>query len=245
MDLKGTSVLYWLLKYVLVGPLLRLLYRPTVVGLENVPQGGAAILAINHNAFMDSIFVPLVVKRKITFLAKADYFYTPGIKGWFMARLFYGLGQVPIDRSGGSVSEAALSTGVRILSGGNLLGIYPEGTRSPDGKLYRGHTGVARMALTSNVKVIPVGVKGSRAVQPPGRLIPHLGRITIIFGDPLDFSRFDGMDDDRFVLRSMTDEIMYEIMQNCGQEYSDMYATKARQRIATEEELAANGAVAS
>lgn len=225
-------MLYWLLKHVLVGPFLRLFWRPEVIGLENVPVDGPAIIATNHNTFIDSIFVPLVVRRKITYLAKDEYFYSPGIKGWFMARIFHGLGQVPINRSGGTASEAALRTGVKVLHDGNLLGIYPEGTRSPDGKLYRGHTGVARMALTANVKVIPVGVRGTRELQPPGKIIPKIGKITIQFGEPLDFSRFDGMDDDRFVLRSITDEIMYEIMHHCGQQYCDIYASKAKRRLA-------------
>ncbi len=224
-------MLYWLFKFVLVGPWLRLLYRPIVVGLEHVPADGAAILAVNHNTFFDSVFVPLAVRRKITYLAKDEYFYSPGIKGWFMARIFRGLGQVPIDRSGGSASEAALRTGTRVLGQGNLLGIYPEGTRSPDGKLYRGHTGVARMALESGVPVIPVAIRGLRELQPPGKLVPRIGRMTIEFGPGLDFSRYAGMGGDRFVLRSITDEIMYEIMELSGQEYSDMYAGKARRRL--------------
>lgn len=225
---EGFSVLYWLFKFVLVGPLLRLLYRFDVKGLDHVPKDGPAILAMNHTAFFDSIFVPLMVRRKITFLAKDEYFFSPGINGWFMAQIFRGLGQVPISRSGGSASVAALRTGVEVLGDGNLLGIYPEGTRSPDGQLYRGHTGVARMAMTANVKVIPVGIKGMRALQPPGKLVPRLGRVTIEFGEPLDFSRYDGMSEDRFVLRSATDEIMYEIMELSGQSYCDKYAQKAK-----------------
>lgn len=225
-------MLYWLMKFVLVGPMLRLLYRPTVVGLEHVPLKGPAIIAVNHNTFFDSVFVPLVVRRKITYLAKDEYFYTPGIKGWFMALIFRALGQVPIDRSGGNASEAALATGTKVLGEGNLLGIYPEGTRSPDGKLYRGHTGVARMALMTGVPVIPVGIKGLRELQPTGKLVPRLGRMTIEFGPRLDFSRYEGMGGDRFVLRSVTDEIMYEIMELSGQEYCDMYAGKARRQLA-------------
>ena len=219
---------YWLLKYIFLGPILRLLYRPDVTGLENVPADEPAILAINHNSFMDSIFLPLVVKRKMTFLAKDEYFTTPGIKGWFMKLFFTGVGQVGINRSGGNASEAALKTGVKVLSEGSLLGIYPEGTRSPDGKLYRGHTGVARMALASKAQVIPVALAGTRDVQPAGKTIPRVRKIAIRIGEPLDFSRYEGLENDRFVLRSMTDEIMYEVMQLSDQVYIDMYASTAK-----------------
>ncbi len=225
-------MLYWVLKYILLGPLLRVLYRPKVSGLENVPADGPVIMAINHNSFVDSIFLPLVVKRPMTFLAKDEYFTTPGFKGFWMRTFFKGVGQVPIDRSGGNASEAALHTGVRVLESGNVLGIYPEGTRSPDGKLYRGHTGVARMALAANATVVPVAIQGTRDIQPAGKTIPRVKRLSIEIGKPLDFSRYEGMDNDRFVLRSMTDEIMYEIMALSGQEYSDMYASRAKKLIA-------------
>lgn len=237
-------MLYWVLKYILLGPLLRVLYRPKVTGLEHVPADGPVIMAINHNSFMDSIFLPLMVKRPMTFLAKDEYFITPGFKGFWMRTFFKGVGQVPIDRSGGNASEAALLTGVKVLAGGNILGIYPEGTRSPDGKLYRGHTGVARMALAGNAPVIPVALHGTREVQPAGKTLPRVRKISIDIGEPLDFSRYEGMDNDRFVLRSMTDEIMYEIMQLSGQEYSDMYAGKAKKLISERKEAAekSNGA---
>lgn len=224
-------MLYWLLKHIVLGPLLRVLYRPEVHGLENVPADGPAILAINHNSFMDSIFLPLVVKRPVTFLAKDEYFITPGIKGFFMRTFMRAVGQVPINREGGSASDAALATGVKVMNGGNLLGIYPEGTRSPDGKLYRGHTGVARMSLEAHAPVIPCALRGTREVQPAGKTIPRVKKIYITIGEPLDFSRYEGLDNDRFVLRSMTDEIMYEIMMLSGQEYSDMYANKAKDLI--------------
>jgi len=221
-------VLYWLLKYIVLGPWLRLLYRIDVTGLDNVPREGAVILAINHNTFLDSFFLPLIIKRPVTFLAKDEYFVTPGIKGYFMRQFFKGVGQVPVDRSGGDASEAALITGTRVLSEGKVLGIYPEGTRSPDGKLYRGHTGVARMALAAEAPVVPCALRGTREVQPPGKLIPRVKKVFVNIGAPLDFERYEGMENDRFVLRSMTDEIMYEIMMLSGQEYSDMYATKAK-----------------
>jgi 1-acyl-sn-glycerol-3-phosphate acyltransferase len=222
-------LLYWLMKYVIVGPWVRLLYRPTVEGLENLPDEGPAILASNHLSFSDSIFLPLVVARPITFLAKSDYFTGRGVKGRLIAWFFRSVGQVAVDRSGGRASEAAITTGVRVLGQEHLLGIYPEGTRSPDGKLYRGRTGVARMALEANVPVIPVAMIDTEKVQPPGQVIPRLGRIAIRIGAPLDFSRYEGLEDDRFVLRSITDEIMYELMDLSGQEYVDMYATRAKE----------------
>lgn len=230
---------YWLLKYVLLGPLLKLLYRPQVTGLDWVPADGPAIIASNHNSFMDSIFLELMIKRHVTFLAKDEYFVTPGIKGWFMKVFFSGVGQVPINRAGGDASEAALVTGVRILREGRLLGIYPEGTRSPDGRLFRGHTGVARMALEAKVKVIPVSLHGTREVQPAGKTIPRVKKIGITFGKALDFSRYEGLEGDRFVLRSMTDEIMYEIMQLSGQEYADIYASRAKRKAREDAELSA------
>lgn len=224
-------VLYWTLKRILLGPLLRVLFRPWVEGLEHLPTNGPAILASNHISFSDSIFLPLVCDRPITFLAKSDYFNGTGVKG-FLTKLFMkGAGQVPVDRSGGRASEAALRTGLRILGEGSLLGIYPEGTRSPNGKLYRGKTGVARMALEANCVVIPVAMIGTYEIQPPGQLRPSIRRVGIRIGAPLDFSRYEGMSSDRFVLRSMTDEIMYELMSLSGQEYVDIYATRAKELI--------------
>ncbi|CCH77424.1 conserved hypothetical protein [Nostocoides japonicum T1-X7] len=224
-------MLYWLLKTIVVGPIVKLLFRPWVEGAENVPQEGPAIFASNHLSFSDSIFLPLVVDRKVTFLAKSDYFNTPGLKGRLMAMFFKGVGQLPVDRSGGRASEAALRQGLSVLGRGDLLGIYPEGTRSPDGRLYRGRTGVARMALEGRVTVIPVAMIGTDQAQPTGQKIPTIMRIGIRFGRPLDFSRYEGMEDDRFVLRSITDEIMYELMELSGQEYVDMYATSQKQRL--------------
>ncbi|HSN05779.1 MAG TPA: lysophospholipid acyltransferase family protein [Candidatus Angelobacter sp.] len=219
---------YWVCKYILIGPWVRLLFRPKVEGLENLPADGAAILASNHLSFSDSIFLPLVCKRRITFLAKSDYFTTPGLKGWLTKLFMSGVGQVPVDRSGGRASEAAMRTGLGILSEGKLLGIYPEGTRSGDGRLYRGKTGVARMALEAGVPVVPCAMINTHLIQPPGRLRPRIMRVKIAIGAPLDFSRYEGMSGDRFVLRSMTDEIMYELMQLSGQEYVDVYAAKAK-----------------
>ncbi len=223
---------YWLLRQVILGPLLRLFFRPWVEGLENVPEDGPVILASNHLSFSDSVFLPLVVPRHITFLAKSEYFTGTGVKGRLKAFFFKSIGQVPIDRSGGSASQAAIDTGRRVLDEGSLLGIYPEGTRSPDGQLYRGRTGVARMALETGVRVIPVAMIDTDKIQPPGKVFPKIMRVGIKIGRPLDFSRYAGMEGDRFVLRSITDEIMYELMTLSGQEYVDMYATKAKTEIA-------------
>jgi 1-acyl-sn-glycerol-3-phosphate acyltransferase len=220
---------YWFIKAVLA-PILRVMFRPTVVNPENVPDG-AAILAGNHTAFIDNFMIPLVVPRRVTFLAKSDYFTGRGVKGRLQAMFFRSAGQIPIDRSGGAASEGALRTGLKVLSSGNLLGLYPEGTRSPDGRLYRGKTGVARMALEAGVPVVPVGLIGLFELQPAGRTMPKLGKVEIRFGKPLDFSRYAGMEGDRFVLRSITDEIMYELMLLSGQEYVDQYATKAKAEI--------------
>ena len=225
-------MLYWFLKYVVVGPWLRVLFRPWVEGAEHVPDKGAAILASNHLSFSDSFFLPLVVPRPITFLAKSDYFTGPGIKGFFTKMFFAGVGQVPVDRSGGRASEAALRTGLRILGEGSLLGIYPEGTRSPNGTLYRGKTGLARMAMEAKVPILPVAMIDTYEIQPPGQLRPGLRRVGIRIGRPLDFSRYEGLENDRFVLRSVTDEVMYELMSLSGQEYVDMYATRAKELIA-------------
>ena len=225
-------MLYWFLKYVVVGPWLRVLFRPWVEGADNVPEDGAAILASNHLSFSDSFFLPLVVPRPITFLAKSDYFTGPGVKGFFTKMFFAGVGQVPVDRSGGRASEAALRTGLRILGEGSLLGIYPEGTRSPNGTLYRGKTGLARMSMEAKVPILPVAMIGTYEIQPPGQLRPGLRRVGIRIGRPLDFTRYEGLENDRFVLRSVTDEVMYELMSLSGQEYVDMYATRAKELIA-------------
>ena len=238
---------YWVVKAILT-PVLRVCFRPWVEGGQHVPSSGGAILASNHLSFSDSIFLPLVVPRKVTFLAKSDYFSGKGVKGRLTRFFFSGTGQVPIDRSGGAASEAALRTGKRILAEGHLLGLYPEGTRSPDGRLYRGRTGIARLALETGVPVVPVAMINTDVVQPTGQVIPRLGRVGIRIGRPLDFSRYAGMEDDRFVLRSITDEIMYELMLLSGQEYVDTYATQAKleleqARLAAREARAAEAAV--
>lgn len=223
---------YWFLKRVILGPLLRLVYRPWVEGVEHIPPHGPAIVASNHLSFSDSLFMPLVAPRRVTFLAKSDYFTGSGVKGWLTRVFFRGVGQVPIDRSGGQASEAAIRAGLKVLRRGDLLGIYPEGTRSPDGRLYRGKTGVARLALEAKVPVVPVAMIDTEKMQPPGRLIPRVMRPGVRFGKALDFSRYDGMEGDRYVLRSVTDEIVYALMELSGQEYVDIYAQRAKAEIA-------------
>ncbi len=230
IDVSESEGFYKFLKNVAIGPAIDVSFHPWVRGVENIPAEGAAILASNHLSFSDSIFLPVKVPRKITFLAKSEYFTGSGVKGKVTAAFFKGAGQVPVDRTGGrNASTAAIDTGVRILNEGNLLGIYPEGTRSPDGKLYRGKTGVARMALEARVPVIPIAMINTDKVQPIGRTRPNFNvDVGIRIGKPLDFSRYYGMEDDRFVLRSLTDEIMYKIMELSGQEYVDMYASRAK-----------------
>jgi 1-acyl-sn-glycerol-3-phosphate acyltransferase len=226
-------VFYWVCKYILIGPWVWLLFRPRVEGLENIPSTGPAILASNHLSFSDSIFLPLVVRgRKVTFPAKAEYFNSPGIKGFFSKLFFSAVGQVPIDRSSGSAAKSALSTLERLLADGDLVGIYPEGTRSPDGRLYRGKTGVARLALQTGAVVVPCAMINTNEIQPPGKLLPRIKRVHMKIGRPLDFSRYEGLAGDRFVERSMTDEIMYELMELSGQEYVDVYAAKVKAQVA-------------
>ncbi|GAA5037130.1 lysophospholipid acyltransferase family protein [Actinopolymorpha pittospori] len=220
---------YWFLKVFALGPLLKTVFRPWVEGLENVPREGPAILVSNHLSFSDSVWLPLVVPRRITFPAKIEYFIGTGIKGRLTALFFRGIGQVPIDRAGGRASQIALDAGLRILQRGDLFGIYPEGTRSPDGRLYKGKTGVARLALASGAPVLPVAMIGTDKMQPPGKALPKLMRPGVRIGKPLDFSRYEGMEDDRFVLRSVTDEIMYELMELSGQEYVDIYAQRSKE----------------
>ncbi|TEX47508.1 MAG: 1-acyl-sn-glycerol-3-phosphate acyltransferase [Actinomycetales bacterium mxb001] len=232
-------MLYWVLKWIVIGPWLRVLYRPWTENLDVIPVQGPAILVSNHLSFSDSFFLPLVVDRKITFLAKQEYFTGKGIKGLISRAFFTGVGQVPIDRSSGRAAEAAIITGLRVLDEGHLLGIYPEGTRTADGRLYRGKTGVARMALESRVPVIPVAMIGTYEIQPPGRVRPNIRRVGIRFGQPLDFSRYEGLEGDRFVLRSVTDEIMYALMELSDQEYVDVYASRAKELRAERAAVAA------
>ena len=222
---------YWLLKYVVLGPVLKCVFRPDVEGLQHVPGSGPVILACNHLSFSDSIFTPLLVNRRVTFVAKAEYFTGKGIKGWLMRQFFVSTGTIPVDRSGGKAARAALDTQLRVLRSGNIAGIYPEGTRSPDGRLYRGKTGVARLALESGAPVVPVALLNTDEIQPTGKLIPKVKRVKIRFGAPLDFSRYAPSVGDRFVERAVTDEIMYELMTLTGRPYVDVYAASLKTAI--------------
>lgn len=216
-----------LIKAVL-GPIMRLMFRPQVEGVENIPGDGPVILAGNHLTFIDSMVLPLVSKRQVFFIGKDEYVTGKGVKGRLMAWFFTGVGMIPVDRDGASGGVAALMTGRRILEEGRIFGIYPEGTRSPDGRLYRGRTGIARLTLMTGAPVVPFAMIGTDKLQPGGRGIPRPGRVTVRFGEPMEFSRYDGMDRDRYVLRAVTDSVMAEVMRLSGQEYVDMYATKAK-----------------
>ena len=220
---------YWLFKYIFMGPLLSLLGRPKVEGLHYVPSSGPMILASNHLAVADSFYLPLVVTRRITFLAKAEYFTGTGLKGWFTRWFYTVAGQVPIDRTDADSAQSALGTAERILKEGKLLGMYPEGTRSPDGRLYKGKTGLARLALESGVPVIPVAMIGTDLVNPPGSKMWRFGRVQVKFGKPMDFSRFEGLAGNRFIERAVIDEVMYELMRLTGQEYVDLYAADVKE----------------
>jgi 1-acyl-sn-glycerol-3-phosphate acyltransferase len=213
-------------------PFLMVLFRPKVKGLRQVPGSGPVIIASNHLSFSDSIFMPLVVPRKVTFLAKSEYFTSPGPKGLLKKLTFIALGQVPVDRSGGRRSEAALITGLKVLAEGKCLGIYPEGTRSPDGRLYKGRTGIARLAIESGAPIIPVAMFNTEKIQPTGTVVPKVMRVEMIFGEPM---YFEGDSTDLQHLRDVTDKIMQTIQALSGQEYVDTYATKAKKTTEEEE----------
>ena len=217
-----------------LGLIMRVFYRPWIRGAQNVPAEGPAILAGNHLAVIDSFFLPMLLSRRLVFLGKQDYFTGKGLRGRFVAGFMRGVGTIPVDRTDGKASEAALNTGLKVLRKDELFGIYPEGTRSPDGRLYRGKTGVARLALVSGAPVVPVAMIGTNIAQPIGKRIPKLHRIGVVIGEPMDFSRYRGMENDRFVLRAVTDEIMYALMKLSDQEYVDMYAATMKTQIARE-----------
>ncbi len=236
VDRPGTwddgSVFYWVTKYTL-GLTLLILFRPRVSGVRNVPRRGPVILASNHLSFSDHFFGPIPVPRKVIFLAKAEYFTRPGLKGLISKAFFAGVGQIPIDRGGGPASEEAIRTGLRVLAAGQVLGIYPEGTRSPDGRLYRGKTGVARLAIESGAPVVPVAMIDTFKFQPPSTIWPNPRiRPGVRFGEPLDFSRYCGQQADGKLLRTVTDEIMQAIGKLSGQEYVDMDARRAKAELA-------------
>ena len=221
--------MYWIVKGLLT-PFIRVFVRLRVEGREHVPRHGPVILACNHRSFLDSFFIPLVVRRRVTFVAKAEYF-DDAKTAWF----FKSCGQIPIRREGGSASERALTSATEVLRAGKVFAIYPEGTRTRDGLLHRGHTGIARLALRCNVPIVPIGMIGSDEVQPVDSRMPKLfRRVTIRFGEPIDPGRYAGREHDRMALRELTDEVMYEIRELSGYEYVDTYATKQAEDIPTE-----------
>jgi 1-acyl-sn-glycerol-3-phosphate acyltransferase len=222
-------MLYWSMKVVLT-PVLRLSYRVRVEGRANVPRSGPVILAANHRSFLDSIFLPLVIRRRVTYVAKAEYFDDPKT-AWF----FRSVGQIPIRREGGSASEGALASATEVLEAGGVFGIYPEGTRTRDGYTHRGHTGVARLALRTGAPIIPVGLVGTDECQPTDKKLPRPFRtVHIRFGAPLTADRVRGADE-RLALRALTDEVMFEIVELCGgYEYRDTYATKRAEDLPVE-----------
>jgi 1-acyl-sn-glycerol-3-phosphate acyltransferase len=224
-------VFYWVVKYTL-GVALKLTCRPWSRGRKNMPRRGPVILVSNHLSFADHFFGPLPLPRKVVFLAKSEYFTGKGIKGLLTKAFFSGAGQIPIDRTGGDASDGALRSGLRVLAEGNVLGIYPEGTRSPDGRLYKGKTGVARLALESRAPVVPCAMIGTFEFLPPGTFHPQLKiRPGVIFGPPMEFPRYYGKETDRAALRAVTDEIIAEIAKLSGQEYVPMYAQDAKAQL--------------
>jgi 1-acyl-sn-glycerol-3-phosphate acyltransferase len=219
-------LLYWTIKAVLT-PILRICIRIRVEGRQHVARRGPVILAANHRSFLDSLVIPLVVRRRVTFVAKAEYFDDPKT-AWF----FRGVGQIPIRREGGSASQRALASATDVLRAGRVFAIYPEGTRTRDGYLHRGHTGVARLAMQSGVAIVPIGLVGTDEVQPVDARLPRLFRhVSVRFGEPIEPARYSGHADERLALRELTDEVMYEIRELCGYEYVDTYATKTAEDI--------------
>ncbi|MER0444328.1 lysophospholipid acyltransferase family protein [Streptomyces sp. Edi4] len=218
---------YYALRLVL-SPLLRWLLRPSVEGSGRVPRTGAVIIAGNHQSFTDQFLLGVVLRRRLTFLAKQEYFTAPGLTGRATAAFFRALGQIPVDRSGKEAARAALDTALQVLDGGSALGVFPEGTRSHDGRLYKGKVGVAAMALRSGAPVVPVAIIGTFEAQPKGRRLPRRVPVMLRFGEPLDFSRYAGLEEERLVLRAVTDQIMYAVRTLSEQEYVDVYAAEAR-----------------
>ena len=217
---------------IFVGPVVQAVFHPSVSGREHVPTAGPAILAGNHVSVSDHVFVPHVLNRKVIYLAKAQYFTGQGIRGRLTARMFNALGQKPVDRDSGRAGLAAIATAAEVLAEGNLLGIYPEGTRSPDGRLYRGRVGVARLWLDTGVPLLPCAVIGSFEVQPPGQKLPKKGPVAVKFGPPMDLSRYAGRKRDARLYREITDDIMRAIKELSGQEYVDEYATDVKEKLA-------------
>jgi 1-acyl-sn-glycerol-3-phosphate acyltransferase len=224
-------VLYRGMKIVF-GPMVQAVFHPEVIGREHVPTSGPAILAGNHASFFDHFFVPHVLNRKVIYLAKAQYFTGQGIAGRLTASFFNALGQKPVDRDSGRAGLAAIATAAEVLAEGNLLGIYPEGTRSPDGRLYRGRVGVARLWLETGAPLLPCAVIGSFEALPPGKKMPKKVDVGVSFGPPMDLAKYDGRKRDARLYREVTDDIMRAIQELSGQEYVDEYATDVKEQMA-------------
>lgn len=205
-----------------VPPVARAIWRPTVTGLEHVPRSGAVILASNHLSFIDSTMIPVVAPRKVVFLAKSDYFTGTGVKGALVRAWFEGLGMLPVDRDDSKAAIASLDTALEVLGRGEAFGIYPEGTRSRDGRLYRGRTGVAHLALSAGAPVVPVGLKGTQDVQPVDAPLPRLAPVSVAFGEPISPAGYDGVPLGR-ARRELTDKIMAAIAELSGQEEAGIY----------------------
>jgi len=211
----------------ILSPIFKGLWRVSTSGAQHVPSTGGAIFCPNHTSVIDSFFLPLVLPRRITFVGKAEY-----MDSWKTKHIFPAIGMIPIDRSGGNASERALNTAARVIDAGEFFGIYPEGTRARDGRLHRGHTGPARLALRTGAPIIPVGIKGTREIQPPEAKLPRpFKRAEVHFGRPIDVGRYVDRADDRMVLRQIIDEVMYEIRELTGQDYVDEYASKKAEGI--------------
>jgi 1-acyl-sn-glycerol-3-phosphate acyltransferase len=222
-------MLYWLLKYT-VGSAAKLIYRPEVAGREHLPESGAALLVGNHPSFSDSVFLSAVVRRKVVYIAKLEYFTGKGLKGWLRRMMVGGMGHIPVDRTGGRKAASSLGSAQDVLEQGGLVCMYPEGTRPPDDRLYRGKTGAARIALATGVPVIPVAMLNTHQIQPPGKLIPRVMRARMAVGAPIDLTPFRKLPPG-VAPRALTDEIMRRIQALSGQEYVHLYAQVAKQEF--------------
>jgi 1-acyl-sn-glycerol-3-phosphate acyltransferase len=225
-------VLYWVLKWVVFLPVIRLLFRPWIEGRENLPSSGPAILVANHISAGDTYLLPALISRRLTFPAKAELFEGRGPGGAVMTWFLEGVGMLPMDRSGGRASATSMTSVQQVLRRGQLLGIFPEGTRSPDGRLYKGKTGVARLVLQARVPVIPVGMVDTQFVRLPLLGLPVMRRPGVRIGRPLDFDRYAGAGNDRDVLRWVTDEVMAAVQELSGQVYVDAYASSVKSALA-------------
>jgi 1-acyl-sn-glycerol-3-phosphate acyltransferase len=233
---RRSVLLYWVFKWVAFAPLCRLLFRPSISGADNIPKSGPAILVSNHISAGDTFLLPAMIKRRLTFPAKVELFHGRGVRGRILTWFLKSVGQLPMDRSGGRASATSMDGVLGILRRGDLLGIYPEGTRSPDGRLYKGKTGVARLVLQAEVPVIPVGMIDTQFVPSRFFKIPTMRRPKIRIGKPMDFSAFAKAGNDRDVLRWITDEIMNAVMELSGQDYVDVYATSAKAELSAGKE---------